>query len=583
MRFLLVAATLMCAGLLAAQNSPASSSGDWDKMVDRFLSENYFHFHPTQGTVAGLHQYDTKLEDSSRSGIDSETASLKQFRGQIEQFPAAQLNAEQKGDREVLLGYINGTLLELEDIRPWEKDPDNYSSGITASIYTIMSRNYAPQAERLNAVIAREQQAPAVFAAARANLKNPPKVFTDVALLQLPDNVSFFQNDVPSAFSEVKDPRLLAEFKAANGRVISELQSYQKFVKQTITPESHGDFRIGTDNFRKKLLYDEMVDIPLDHLLEIGMSDLRKNQQWYKETAAMLDPSKTPQQIFTEVAHDHPKPEQLLQDFRNVLGGLRAYIEQHHIITLPSPMMPIVQETPPFARALTFASMDTPGPFETKATEGFFNVTLPEPNWSAQQVEEHMEGFNYGTIISTAVHEAFPGHYVQFLWTPLAPSKIRQLINANTDVEGWAHYTEQMMLDEGYGRDPNLPLAQDKKFLKLRLGQLQDALLRDSRFVVGLKMHTGQMTFDQGVDFFVHEGYQSRANGTVETRRGTSDPTYLYYTLGKLEIMKLREDYKKKMGAQYTLQKFNDAFMGQGFPPIKIIREALLGDGSPTL
>ena len=191
-------------------------------------------------------------------------------------------------------------------------------------------------------------------------------------------------------------------------------------------------------------------------------------------------------------------------------------------------------------RALTTASMDTPGPYEKIAKEAFFNVTLPERSWTPQQVEEHMEGFNRGTIISTAIHEAYPGHYVQFLWMQTIPSKVRKLLGANSNAEGWAHYCEQMMLDEGYGNGD----------LKLRLGQLQDALLRDARYIVGIEMHTGKMTYEQGIDFFVHEGYQTRINGERETKRGTSNPTYLYYTLGKLEILKLREDYKKMRGEQ---------------------------------
>jgi uncharacterized protein (DUF885 family) len=214
--------------------------------------------------------------------------------------------------------------------------------------------------------------------------------------------------------------------------------------------------------------------------------------------------------------------------------------------------MPIVEETPPFMRALTSASMDTPGPYEKVAKEDFFNVTLP---------------------ISTAVHEAFPGHYVQFLWMPEAPSKIRKLIAANTNVEGWAHYCEQMMMDEGYGGGD----------LKLRLGQLQDALLRDARFIVGIKLHTGQMTFDQGVDFFVKEGYQPKTTAERETKRGTADPTYLYYTLGKLEILKLREDYKKLRGSAFTLEEFHNNFLKQGMAPIRIVRKEMLGNDSPVL
>jgi uncharacterized protein (DUF885 family) len=234
---------------------------------------------------------------------------------------------------------------------------------------------------------------------------------------------------------------------------------------------------------------------------------------------------------------------------------------------------PIVEETPPFARALTFASMDTPGPYEKVAKEAFFNVTLPEAKWPKERIDSFMSGFNRGTVISTAVHEVYPGHYVQFLWVPSAPSKIRKLLGCGSNAEGWAHYTEQMMLDEGYGNNSR----------QLRLGQLQDALLRDARYIVGISMHTGKMTFEQGVEFFVKEGYQPHAVAERETKRGTSDPTYLVYTLGKLQIMKLREDYRKKLGDKFSLEQFHDDFLKQGFPPVKLIRETMLGDDSPVL
>jgi uncharacterized protein (DUF885 family) len=241
-----------------------------------------------------------------------------------------------------------------------------------------------------------------------------------------------------------------------------------------------------------------------------------------------------------------------------------------------------VEETPAFMRATTTASMDTPGAFETRATEAYFNVTLPDPSMKPEEVEGYMHGFNIGTVISTAVHEAYPGHYIQFLWLPQAASRVRKLLSANTDVEGWAHYTEQMMLDEGYGQ-PGVGAKDARESKFLRLGQLQDALLRNARVIVGIEMHTGKMSFEQGVEFFQKEGYQSRESAVVETKRGAGDPTYLYYTLGKLEIMKLREDVKKKQGAAFSLEEFHNDFLRQGFPPIKIVREAMLGDDSPAL
>jgi uncharacterized protein (DUF885 family) len=565
--------------------APATTGNDkvFTSLADQYFDKYYFKFNPSQGTAAGFHQYDSQLEDYSRASLDQQITTLKSFQKVVAKIDPQQLSQAARVDHTLVLDDINARLLTLENIRPWEKNPDQYSSGITNSIFVIMARTFAPPAERIKSVIAREKQVPAVFQAARQNLKNPPPIYVDVALEQIPGLISFFQKDVPEAFKDVKDPALLAQFQSANQKVMDELKSYGQWMEKELKPQAHGDFRLGADNYSKKLLYDEDVDISLARLLEIGMANLRLNQQAFKDTAAKVDPNKTPREILAELEKDHPAPDKLLQSFRDTLGGLKDFLSQHHIVKLPSEVLPIVEETPPFARALTFASMDTPGPFEKIAKEAFFNVTLPEPSWKPEQVEEHMAGFNRGTIISTAVHEVYPGHYTQFLWVPYAPSKVRKLIGCSSNAEGWAHYSEQMMLDEGYGRTPGVDQDHDTAFLKLRLGQLQDALLRNARFIVGIQMHTGVMTFDQGVDFFEKEGYQSHMNGLRETKRGTSDPTYLYYTLGKLEILKLREDYKKKMGTGFSLEEFHNELLKQGFPPIKLLRQVMLGENSPVL
>jgi hypothetical protein len=445
-----------------------------------------------------------------------------------------------------------------------------------------MERKFAPPDDRLRSLISREKQMPALLEAARANLKNPPRIYTEIAIEQLPDIITFFEKDVPSAFADAQDPATKAEFAKTNSAVIAGLKSYLDWLKADLLPRSNGDFRIGADTFSKKLEYDEMVDTPLDKLLEIDWADLRKNQAHFKEVAKELEPTKEPAAVLEELGQNHPAPDHLMDAFRATFNSLIGFIRTNHILTIPSDVRPIVEETPPFMRATTFASMDTPGPFETHATEAYFNVTLPDPSMTPKEVEGYMHSFNIGTVISTAVHEAYPGHYVQFLWTPQAPSKVRKLLSANTNVEGWAHYTEQMMLDAGYGQ-PGAGAKDERESKLLRLGQLQDALLRNARFIVGIEMHTGKMSFDEAVAFFQKEGYQSKETAMVETKRGTSDPTYLYYTLGKLEIMKLREDMKKKQGAAFSLEKFHDEFLRQGFPPIKIVREAMLGDTSPTL
>ncbi len=555
-------ALLVVAGvsLLKAQENSLSS------LVDRYF-DDYFRLNPTAATSAGFHHpYDVQLEDFSQRGFEQRVDLSRRYLPLFEKLP-------QSDDRDLVIAHLKADILNTEDIAQQTRNPDIYSSGVAASIFTLISRKFAPPEERLKDVISREQQISQVLTDARHSLSNPPKIFTEVALDQLPGNESFFANDVPAAFTDVKDPRLLAEFKKVNTAVIAALKDYENWLKTDLLPRSHGDFRIGAENFSKKLLYEDMVDLPLDRLLEIGKANLRANQQALKQICLKIDPSKTPQEIAGSFGKDHPAPNLLLQSFRDTFNGLISFIHSRQIITIPSETRPILEETPPFERALTTASMDTPGPYEKKATEAYFNVTLPQKDWPAQRTQEFMTAFSKGTIISTAIHEAYPGHYVQFLFFRQSPSKVRTLIYANTNVEGWAHYTEQMMLDEGYGDASP----------QLRVGQLMDALLRNCRYIVGLQMHTGKMTFDQGVQFFMKEGFMSHEYSLLETKRGTSDPTYMYYTLGKLQILKLREDYRKKKGAEYSVEEFHDTFMKQGGVPVKIIRHAMLHDNSPTL
>jgi uncharacterized protein (DUF885 family) len=558
-----------------------SSLKGWNALVDSYF-DDLFKSNPTSATSAGFHQYDGQLEDYSRAEVQREIAAMHAWETRVAAFDPKGLDETNAADHELLLSSIRSSLLSLETIRGWEKDPDSYSSGITQSAFGIMSRRFAPPDDRLGSLVAREKKMPAVFTAARENLKNPPQIYTEIAIEQLPGIISFFQKDVPAAFTDAHDPATQAEFTKSNAGVIAALQSYEKWLKTDLLPKSHGDYRIGAATFSKKLLYDEMVDTPLDRLLEVDRANMKQNQDQFIRIAHELEPTKTPQEVLAQLEADHPTPDHLLQAFRDTFDGLIAFIREKHIITIPSDVRPIVEETPPFRRAVTTASMDTPGPYETVAKEAYFNVTLPGPNDTPEEIEGRMQDFNVGTIISTAVHEAYPGHYIQFLWTPQAPTKIRKLVGAATDVEGWAHYCEQMMLDEGYGQ-PGTGAKDERESKLIRLGQLQDALLRNARFVVGIEMHRGNMTFDQAVEFFQKEGYQTHEIATIETKRGTGDPTYLYYTLGKLEILKLRADMQKKQGAAFSLQKFHDDFMRQGFPPIKIVRRAMLGDDSPAL
>ena len=482
----------------AAATAAAEPAADFNALVDKYF-DFYFTNSPAEATQDGFHQYDSKLGDYSAAGRADEIAGLKEYLAKFEKLDRSSLTPDTAADLDWMISSIHSQLLELEDIQMWRKDPNVYTSSVTDGIFSLMKRNFAPPEQRLQSVIGRERQIPNALEAARQNLKNPPRIYVEIALQQLPDETDFFRNDVPAAFSQVTDPKLLAEFKASNQAVIEAFGSYQKFLHDTVLPRSNGDFRLGAENYRKKLLYDEMVDIPIDRLLEIGYANLRANQKWMKEVAAQIDPNRTTAQVLADLQNHHPAPDQLLQAFRDTLGGLKEFIEAKKIITIPPGMLPILEETPPFERATTEASIDTPGPYETHDNKALFNVTTADPKWTAAQTEDWMKGFNNSMIPGTAIHEVFPGHFVQFLWINQSSSKVRKLVSCGSNAEGWAHYTEQMMLDEGYGNgDP-----------KLRMGQLEDALLRNARFIVGIKMHTGNMTLAQAEEFFVKEGYQT--------------------------------------------------------------------------
>ena len=427
-------------------------------IADQYLSDVYFHFAPTAGTSAGLHQYDTQLEDYSAANIQKQIAALHTYEKKIVAIDPSALDASIAADHTILLNNIRSQLLTLEVIRPWEKNPDIYSSGATNAAYVIMERPYASTNARLKSLVEREKLMPQLLLDARKNLKNPPKIYTEIALEQIDGLIRFFQTDVPAAFLSGPDAATDSDTKAAfaksNAALIEALKSYGAWMKSDLLPRSSGDYKFGADTFAKKLRYDEMVDISLDRLLEIAFADLHKNQAEFARVAKEVDPTKTPQEVLAELATIHPAPDKLLTAFQDTFASLITFIDTHHIITIPSKVEPTLEETPPFMRATTQASMDPPGAFETHSTKAYFNVTLPEKTWTAPHVAEHMAAFNAGTIISTSVHEAYPGHYTQFLWQPQFPSKIRQVLGANTNIEGWAHYTEQMMLDQGYAAAP---------------------------------------------------------------------------------------------------------------------------------
>lgn len=562
---------------LGAEQGPAGvfpAEATFRALADQYFDRCLWPANPSAATSYGIHRYDHRLEDYSRAGVRRHVRSLRRYLSRFEALSPDALPLVSRHDRLMLMASIRSQLLTLEELRTLERDPDACTAGITASAYAIMQRDFAPAAERLRALVSRQRAMPGALRAAREQLENPPRLWTEIALEQLPGVIAFFRDDLPLAFREVDDAALKRRFEASNAAVIRALEEHGAWLREDLLPRSAGDYRLGADLFRRKLALDEFVDTPLEELLALGMEDLRRNQEEFARVASRLEPGRSRAEVLELLGRDYPAPSRVLDTVRETFDGLVRFIRERDLMTLPEAPPPIVRETPPFMRATTFASIDPPPPFEPRVMESYFNVTLPEPTWDEARVAGFMSQLSYPVLSTVSVHEAYPGHYVQLLFNRTFDNRVRKVLGAMTNIEGWAHYVEQMMLDEGYGRQGRNAREADL----LRLGQLQDALLRNARYVVAIRLHTQDMTFEEAVRFFVEEGYQSPAVGETEARRGTSDPMYLSYTLGKLQILKLREEVRAREGAAFSLRSFHDRLLRAGQSPIALLRDEILAE-----
>jgi len=434
------------------------------------------------------------------------------------------------------------------------------------AIDSLMKRDFAPAPERLRSAIARLSKVPRIYAAARENLVNPAKELTDVAMRMARGSVGFLQGPVVQWAKESAggDAALLAQFEQAHAAALASAREFADWLQKDLSPRSRGSYAIGADTFLAKLKAEEMVTLPLPDLLVRGQAQLAKDHAAFLETARQIDPARSAAEVMKSLSDDHPTAEDLIPSVARSVEAARQFIIDKEIVTVPSEVRVKVAPTPPYARSGSFASMDTPGPYERKATEAFYYVTPVEPEWDAKHKEEHLRLYNPWVVGMINVHEAYPGHYLQFLYAPRFPTKTRKLARSSSNSEGWAHYAEQMAVDHGFGNGNP----------KVRLAQLQEALLRDCRYVVGIQLHTAGWSVEQGATLFVEQGFQEPANAYEEARRGAYNPTYLYYTLGKLEIQDLAAEYMVKKHA--TLRQFHDAFVTQGPLPIPLIRQILL-------
>ena len=557
---------------VAADPAPA---GTFAAFADDYYAA-LFAADPNQATYAGIHDFDARLADLSAPALARRRDELKALRTRLAALSAGKLSAADAIDAEVLDHAVRAEQLELDTVRDFSRNPVLYLSKPTEAIDLIVKRSFAPPADRLRLVVARLKAVPPLLAAMRANIAAPPREFTDLGKIVAVGSAGYYRSELPAWAKSAAgdDAKLLAAFAAANAPVVAGYEAAAKWLADDLLPRSTGKYAIGAEAFAAKLETEEMLDLPLDKLLAVGEATLKRDREAFVATAAKIDPKRTPAEVLATLTEDHPKPDDLVAATRGTIERTRKFLLDEKIVTVPSEVRPTVAETPAFMRTGGFASMDTPGAYEAKATEAFYYVTPPEADWDAKRKTEHMRQFNRTGMDIITIHEAYPGHYLQFLYAKQYPTMVRKLYTCGTNVEGWAHYAEQMIVEEGYGGgDP-----------KVRLAMLSEALLRDCRFVVGIKLHTAGWTVEEGKTYFVEQGFVEPEVAFQEARRGTYNPTYLYYTLGKLQIYKLRADYQKAKGAGYSLRAFHDEFVRQGGLPLKLIRKLMLpGDTGPTL
>jgi uncharacterized protein (DUF885 family) len=534
--------------------------------VDDLLG--YLHeTHPTSATLDGVHTHDDLLEDLSRQGIDHEVRALAGYLRRLEEIDRSTLTATEVLEQRMLASHLRGRMFELEDVRTWERNPQIYGEILASSLAGQALFTHAPASERARRVVSKLRQTARLLQAARDNIKDPPGIFVKVGIETMRGALKFIDEDLPRAFSSVDDLHLLGDLADAQMAASQAVGAYIDYLETELAPRARASFRLGRDKFEQKVRLEEGIPLPVDRLLAIANRELRSTQEAFKLVAGRMNGG-DPLRAWSDAKAQHPGRGELVKVGREQLDELKIFLERQSIVTLPAGEPITVAPTPDFFR-WSFASMWTPGPFESKPTRAYYYLTDADPAWPEERQQEYLRDYNYPTLWSISIHEVYPGHFIHYQHLRRVTSKARKstMFAPASFVEGWAHYCEQMMIESGFGRrDANL-----------KLGQLAEALIRLVRFIVGIKLHTEDMSVEQGVRMFREEAYLEESSARREAERGTFDPTYLVYSAGKMMLLKLRQDYKAQQGNAFSLRTFHDTLLGNGTAPFWLHRQLMLG------
>jgi len=558
----------------SSPSSEAAADTTFTRLADEFL-EGYLTWRPQLGTALGLHQYDGKITNYTKASLEGEISRLKKYESQLASLDTSRLNAQQYRDYRILQSAIQNELFSFNDLRKYVVNPMTYAGALDLNIY--VQRDFAPLEDRMRSIIAIEESSPDLFMAARENLADTlAKPYVETAIQIARGSADFLGKQLAEALKEVKNDSLVAAFTVSNQKAITELNGFATYLEKERLPKAHNRYAIGKENYRKMLRYNEMLDMSPEQVLEMGMAELKNEQAAFAKVARKIDPHKKPLEVLASLKKEHPTPENLIPDTKKNLEAIRQFLVDKRILSIPSEVRVQVQETPQYGRATSTASMDTPGPFETKATQAFYYITPVEKDWTPKQKEEWLSQLNYYATDIISIHEAYPGHYVQFLHLNASPAtKLEKVFGSYAFVEGWAHYTEKMMIEQGFGTDKDSLTA-----AKYHLAQLNESLLRLCRLCVSVKTHCEGMSLADATKFFQDNCYYEYKPAYQEALRGTFDPGYLSYTLGKLQILQLRKDYQKQEGESFSLQKFHDTLLDNGMPPVQLLRELMIKPNS---
>ncbi len=535
------------------------------QQLSQRLIKEHWDFYPTAGSRIGRHEYDGRLPDLSPSQNARREGELRRGLAELRELDANALDESGRMSYRMMELFLRRELFIFNDLKPLENNPMRHTGYLNVSGY--IRRDYAPLEDRLRSAASALRQAPEFLEVLdRALAGDLSSHVVEMSVESYSGMARFYRVDLAQAAQDVKDPEIVKEFDAAREQAAAALD---RFVDRLKPRGGHGPegFAIGPELYSAMLATGEGLEAPLSRIAAIGQANLEDNLARIKEVAQGISPGRPVPEIVEEIGRNHPQPQDLIPETRDMLEDIRQSLIDFDVISVPSEDRCQVIETPTYMR-YAFAAMDSAGALETMATESFYYVTPVEEDWTAQQQEEWLSNFNYDTLKIISIHEVYPGHFVHHLHNRYGRELplVNRVATSYSFTEGWAHYTEQMMLETRYGEGQP----------RLLLTQLLEALVRNCRYLCSLRMHTEGMTLEDATRFFMDNAYMAELPARREALRGTFDPGYLNYTLGKLMILKLREDYRREQGSEYSLKKFHDRLLSFGGPALPLLRPALL-------